>query len=69
MIGALDLFKYILPGNHSVEVISQKVHEKICYLISAAKFKYLTLLCIMSQNGQTHFKNLATFAARILKCV
>ena len=55
MIGALDLFKYILPGNHSVEVISQKVHEKICYLISAAEFKYLTLLCIMSQNGQTHF--------------
>ena len=23
----------------------------------------------MSQNGQTHFKNLAAFAARFLKCV
>ena len=23
----------------------------------------------MSQNGQTHFKNLAGFAARFLKCV
>ena len=25
--------------------------------------------CIMSKNGQTHLKNLATFAARFLKCV
>ena len=23
----------------------------------------------MSENGQTHFKNLAAFAARFLKCV
>ena len=29
----------------------------------------LTLKCIMSQNGQTHFKNLAAFTARLLKCV
>ena len=28
----------------------------------------LTLWCIMSQNGQTHFKNLAANAARFLKC-
>ena len=28
----------------------------------------LTLYFIMSQNGQTHFKNLAAFAARFLKC-
>ena len=28
-----------------------------------------TLECIMSQNGQTHFKNLAVNAARFLKCV
>ena len=28
-----------------------------------------TLSCIMSQNGQMHFKNLAAFAARFLKCV
>ena len=29
----------------------------------------LTLSCIMSQNGQTHFKNLAANAARFSKCV
>ena len=29
----------------------------------------LTLQCIMSQNGQTHFKNFAANAARFLKCV
>ena len=29
----------------------------------------LTLSCIMSQNGQTHFKTLAAFAAKFLKCV
>ena len=29
----------------------------------------LLLLTIMSQNGHTHFKNLAAFAARFLKCV
>ena len=29
----------------------------------------LTLKCIMSQNGQTHFKNLAVFTARFLKYV
>ena len=30
---------------------------------------YLTLQCMMSQIGQTHFKNLAVNAARYLKCV
>ena len=30
---------------------------------------FLTIWCITSQNGQTHFKNLAAFAARFLKCV
>ena len=29
----------------------------------------LVLLCVISQNGQTYFKNLAAFAARFLKCV
>ena len=29
----------------------------------------LTLLCIMFQNGQTHFKNLVAFGGRFLKCV
>ena len=29
----------------------------------------LVLLCIISQNGQTYFKNLAAFAARFLKCL
>ena len=29
----------------------------------------LTLYFAMSQNGQTHFKNLAAFAGRFLKCV
>ena len=29
----------------------------------------LTLYCIISQIGQAHFKNLAAFAARVLKCV
>ena len=29
----------------------------------------LTLYCIMSQSGQTHFKNLAGNAARFSKCV
>ena len=29
----------------------------------------LTLYFAMSQNGQTHFKNLSAFAARFLKCV
>ena len=29
----------------------------------------LTLSCIMPQNGQTYFKNLAAFAARFLKYV
>ena len=31
--------------------------------------KALTLPCIISQNGQTHFKNLAANAARFAKCV
>ena len=31
--------------------------------------KRLTLYFAMSQNGQAHFKNLAAFAARFLKCV
>ena len=30
-------------------------------------FLTLTLQYVTSQNGQTHFKNLAAFAARILK--
>ena len=30
---------------------------------------YLILYFAMSQNGQAHFKNLAAFAARFLKCV
>ena len=29
----------------------------------------LALECIMSQPGQTHFKNLAAFAARFIECV
>ena len=32
-------------------------------------FTYLPVSCSMSQNGQTHFKNLAEYAARFLKCV
>ena len=32
-------------------------------------YSYLKSLIIMSQNGQTHCKNLAAFAARFLKCV
>ena len=28
----------------------------------------LSIYCIMSQNGQTHFENLAAFAVRYLKC-
>ena len=31
------------------------------------KDKFINPECIMSQNGQTYFKNLATFAARFLK--
>ena len=31
--------------------------------------KYLNLSCIMSQNGQTHFKNLAVNAAKFLNYV
>ena len=30
---------------------------------------FLTLYCIMSSNGQTHFKNLEAVAVRFLKCV
>ena len=33
------------------------------------KCNILTFQCIMSQNGQTHFKNVAAFAARFLKHV
>ena len=31
--------------------------------------EWKTALCIMSQNGQTHFKNLAANAIWFLKCV
>ena len=29
----------------------------------------LTPYCIISQNGHTHFKNIAANAARLVKCV
>ena len=48
-----------------------KVFNTINHDLLLAKLKYygfsenpLTLSCIMSQNGQTHFKNLAANAAR-----
>ena len=34
-----------------------------------AETKLPTLCFPVSQNGRTHFKNLAAFAARFLKCV
>ena len=33
------------------------------------KLHFLTFLCITSQNGQTHFKNLAAKPARFVTCV
>ena len=29
----------------------------------------LTIQCMMSQDGQAHFKNLETIAARFIKCI
>ena len=55
--------------------ISQNSQENTCASVSffiklqAWGLEFLTLSCLMSKNGQTHFKNLAAFAARFLKCV
>ena len=42
-----------------------------CALLPKTKISDTTInpLIIMSQNGPTHFKNLATNAERFLKCV
>ena len=40
---------------------------QIIWFLKRSPDKQLSLLCIMSQNSQTHFKNLAVFAARFLK--
>ena len=37
--------------------------------ISGTKYELLDFYCMMSENGQAHFKNLALNAARFLKCV
>ena len=52
---------FVLPTTFSTNCLSQ------CAKADASS--NLTLQCIMSQNGQTHFKNLAAFAARFLKYV
>ena len=53
----------------------KKIQKCLIYVskMSLKLFKditwYLTLYFAMLKNGQTHFKNLAAFAARFLKCV
>ena len=39
-------------------------YNKITTIKLSLFMQTLTLYCIMCQNGQTHFKNLAAFAAR-----
>ena len=45
------------------------VCKDVAVIIQSQRIKKLTSSCIMSQKGQPQFKNLATFAARILKCL
>ena len=51
------------------------IHEKMFPLdlekerLSRIVIVILTIQCIMSQNGQAHFKNLETIAARFIKCI
>ena len=44
-----------------------KTNKTYHYMSKTSNYKTLTLQCIMSQNGQTYFKNLAAIAARFLK--
>ena len=48
-----------------VRTDNEKFQQKMKWIDMNA----LTLYCKMSQNGQTHFKNLVAFSARFLKYV
>ena len=70
--------KSILRCFHeSVSFLTKLDFLKLYFLITIAFYlfiliaieKRLTLYFAMPQNGQTHFKNLAAFTARFLKCV
>ena len=64
-------FKRALISNHPVAALKDlKVIDKNQNTRGKYQRLYiLTLYFPMSKNGQTHFKNLAAFAARFLKCV
>ena len=49
--------------NNGIEVVTMEL-AKFVYLLTLEN--YLTLYFAMSQNGQSHFKNLAAFRERFL---
>ena len=64
MVTDFGLAKYVDKESQKTACGTPGYVGKLIYFITA-----LTLWCIMSQNGPTHFKNRAANAARFLRCV
>ena len=63
------LHLHAFPEGLIFEIALNLVKHTIYYSYRTHALLFLTLQCVMSQNGQTHFKNLAANAARFLNCV
>ena len=53
----------------SIEIAEQNVSGELFLEFLFVNYFCINPLMHNSKNGQTHFKNLAVFAARCLKCV
>ena len=61
-----SLLKFIRYVERLIYHINNSVETK---LLTRLRLNFLLLRCVMSQNVQTHLKNVAANAARFLKCV
>ena len=58
-----------LESNLNLHFVFRHLTLQVIIVSKLCSWRMLTLLHLLSQNVQTHFKNLAANAARYLKCV
>ena len=67
MFNYREALMFLLEVSANFSNVPQEIFSK--QVLESFEKKNQNLLCVTFKNGQTYFKNLAGFAARILNCV